>query len=130
MLKMNRPDAEQSALSLEKRFETTLTAALKAIHSATSPDSTTPEDLERQRKGQELLGRMVTPMLGMRWEPFEIGGMPAAWVRPEQGGTLRLALPAGSKVKEISGATATDTADADILTLQTEKGKTVTLTFE
>ena len=85
MLKMNRPDAEQSALSLEKRFETTLTAALKAIHSATSPDSTTPEDLERQRKGQELLGRMVTPMLGMRWEPFEIGGMPAAWVRPEQG---------------------------------------------
>src|SRR5699024_6052990 len=32
MLKMNRPDAEQSALSLEKRFETTLTAALKAIH--------------------------------------------------------------------------------------------------
>src|SRR5699024_10691973 len=85
MLKMNRPDAEQSALSLEKRFETTLTAALNAIHSATSPDSTTPEDLERQRKGQELLGRMVTPMLGMRWEPFEIGGMPAAWVRPEQG---------------------------------------------
>lgn len=85
MLKINRPDAEQSALSLEKRFETTLTAALKAIHSATSPDSTTPEDLERQRKGQELLGRMVTPMLGMRWEPFEIGGMPAAWVRPEQG---------------------------------------------
>ena len=38
MLKINRPDAEQSALSLEKRFETTLTAALKAIHSATSPD--------------------------------------------------------------------------------------------
>ena len=25
MLKINRPDAEQSALSLEKRFETTLT---------------------------------------------------------------------------------------------------------
>ena len=58
------------------------------------------------------------------------GRLTQVQVRPEQGGTLRLALPAGSKVKEISGATATDTADAGILTLQTEKGKTVTLTFE
>ena len=58
------------------------------------------------------------------------GRLTQVQVRPEQGGTLRLALPAGSKVKELRGATATDTADADILTLQTEKGKTVTLTFE
>lgn len=58
------------------------------------------------------------------------GRLTQVQVRPEQGGTLRLALPADSKVKELRGATATDTADADILTLQTEKGKTVTLTFE
>ena len=59
--------------------------ALKAIHSATSPDSMAPEDLERQRKGQELLGRLVAPMLGMSWEPFSLDGIPAAWVRPERG---------------------------------------------
>ena len=59
--------------------------ALKALHSATSPESMAPEDLERQRKGQELLGRLVTPMIGMAWEPFDLDGMPAAWTRPERG---------------------------------------------
>ena len=24
-------------------------------------------------------------MLGMSWEPFDLGGMPAAWTRPERG---------------------------------------------
>ena len=43
------------------------------------------EDLERQRKGQELLGRLVAPMAGMSWEPFSLDGMNAAWVRPHRG---------------------------------------------
>lgn len=59
--------------------------ALRAIHSAASPDSMAPADLERQRKGQDLLGKLVAPMLGMSWEPFQLQGMPCAWVRPERG---------------------------------------------
>ena len=69
----------------EHKRTSAIMGALKAIHSAASPDSMEPEDLERQRKGQELLGRLVAPMLGMSWEPFQIDGMPAAWVRPERG---------------------------------------------
>lgn len=66
--------------------------ALKAIHSATSPESTAPEDLERQRAAQELLGRLAAPMLGMKWEPFTLEGMNAAWVRPERGHDRRRAV--------------------------------------
>ena len=69
----------------EHKRTSAIMGALKAIHSAASPDSMEPEDLERQRKGQELLGRLVAPMLGMSWEPFQIDGMPAAWVCPERG---------------------------------------------
>ena len=76
------PEARQTA---EQKRTSAVMGALKAIHSATSPDSMDPEDLDRQRKGQELLGRLVAPMLGMSWEPFDLQGMPAAWVRPERG---------------------------------------------
>lgn len=71
-----RADAEDRRLAPMMR-------ALKAIHSATSPESMDPEDLERQRAGQEVLGRLITPMIGMKWEPFAIDGMNAAWVRPD-----------------------------------------------
>ena len=53
--------------------------ALKALHSATTPE--TLEDLERQRRSQELLGRLTAPMTGMAWEEFDLAGMPAAWMR-------------------------------------------------
>ena len=76
------PEARQAA---EQKRTSAVMGALKAIHSATSPDSMDPGDLDRQRKGQELLGRLVAPMLGMSWEPFDLQGMPAAWVRPERG---------------------------------------------
>ena len=69
----------------EQKGTRAVMSALKAIHSASSPDSMEPEDLERQRRGQELLGRLVAPMLGMSWEPFDLQGMPAAWARPERG---------------------------------------------
>ncbi len=57
--------------------------ALKAIHSVATPGSMNLEDLERQRAGQELLGRLVTPMIGMSWEPFHIKEMNAAWLKPD-----------------------------------------------
>lgn len=69
----------------EQRRTAAFMNVLKTIHSATSPNSMAPEDLERQRRGQELLGRLAAPMLGMRWEPFQLRDIPAAWVRPERG---------------------------------------------
>ena len=84
-------DKNRKAKSEEKRLALMM-RALKAVHSATSPESMTPKDLERQRAGQELLGRLVTPMIGMKWEPFDLSGMKAAWVRPEWGHDPRKAI--------------------------------------
>ena len=77
--------SEEERKAAETRRLDPVMRALKAIHSSTSPESMDPEDLERQRKGQELLGRLVAPMVGMSWEPFELAGMAAAWVRPDRG---------------------------------------------
>lgn len=81
-----RPDwTQKDRRAAEQRRTAAFMNVLKTIHSATSPNSMEPEDLERQRRGQELLGHLAAPMLGMRWEPFQLRGMPAAWVRPERG---------------------------------------------
>ena len=61
-----------------------LMRALKAIHSATAPESMTPAELERERRGQEVLGRLAAPMVGISWQPFDLAGMPAAWARPSR----------------------------------------------
>ena len=58
-----------------------LMRALKAIHSAGSPDSMTPEELEHQRRSQEILGRLAAPMAGLEWHEFYLSGMAAAWTR-------------------------------------------------
>ena len=76
-----RPTTEQKRMAEDRRLEPVM-RALKAIHSATSPESMDPEDLERQRAGQELLGRLVSPRRGVSWEPFRLHGMAAAWARP------------------------------------------------
>ena len=55
--------------------------ALKALHSAGTPEEMTHEKLERQRRNQEILGRLAAPMSGMDWEEFHIAAMPAAWMR-------------------------------------------------
>ena len=39
--------------------------ALRAIHSAATPETMNLEDLEKQRKGQQLLGLLVAPLAGM-----------------------------------------------------------------
>lgn len=65
----------------EKQRLDPLMRALKALHSANLPDSMTPEELERQRKGQELLGKLTANMSGMRWEEFDLSGMRCGWMR-------------------------------------------------
>ena len=58
--------------------------ALKALHSAGTPEELTPEELERQRRNQEILGRLTAPMAGMAWEEVRLGTMAAAWTRPNR----------------------------------------------
>ena len=70
---------------LNKRLTDGMMAALKTIHSATSPDSMAPSDLNRQRMGQEVLGRLISPPIGFSWEPFTHHQLPMAWVRPQRG---------------------------------------------
>lgn len=82
ILARRSPEERQAT---EQKRTSNVMGALKAIHAATNPDSMNLEDLEKQRKGQELLGHLVAPMMGMSWEPFDLSGMSAAWVRPERG---------------------------------------------
>ena len=68
---------------------TPMMKAIKAVHSATSSASTSPDDLERQRAGQELFGRLVTPAAGLRFDSLTIRHgavpVPAEWVSQEDG---------------------------------------------
>lgn len=111
--------AMSEAMSEEKRTSAMMDA-LRAVHSAASPDSMDAKDLERQRRGHELLGRLVSPTLGLSWEPFEHEGLPMAWVRPERGhdpnrvvlychgggytaGTLQYSRILASKTAQVTG---------------------------
>jgi len=113
-VKKTRPDRKE-----EKRLAGMM-RALKAVHSVSSPESMDPEDLARQRSAQDILGRLAAPMIGMRWEPFDLDGMKAAWVRPEWGhdphtiilychgggytsGNLGYSRPLASKLSHASG---------------------------
>lgn len=75
----------ERAERLNRRLTDAMMSALKTIHSATSPDSTAPADLSRQRMGQEVLGRIISPPIGFSWEPFTHHQLSMAWVRPERG---------------------------------------------
>ena len=66
-----------------------LMRALKALHSAGAPETMTEEELEHQRRSQEVLGRLTAPMAGMDYEEFSLGGMNAAW--------MQLKAPHGSR---------------------------------
>lgn len=84
--KMNTAKKRQDkAELLSQKMTEAMMAALKTIHSAASPDEMDAESLNRQRKSQEVLGRLVSPPIGFSWEPFALGEMPMAWVRPERG---------------------------------------------
>jgi acetyl esterase/lipase len=112
--------SEQRKVEGEEKRLALMMRALKAVHTAGSAESMAPEDLERQRAAQELLGRLVTPMIGMQWEPFDLEGMKAAWVRLEWGhdrhkvilychgggytsGNLGYSRPLASKLSQATG---------------------------
>lgn len=119
-LRLRGQSAEERRAQAEEKRLARMMKALKAIHSAGAAESMAPEDLARQRAAQDLLGRLSTPMVGMRWEPFELDGMKAAWVRPEWGhdpeqiilychgggytsGSLGYSRPLASKLSHVSG---------------------------
>ena len=80
---MNNMNNKNFAATQSTALNEAILTALRKAHSMASPASTAPEDLKRQRLGQEALGRLPTPPIGFTWEPFEVEGIPAAWVRPE-----------------------------------------------
>ena len=65
---------------------------LKTLHSAGAPSEMSTEELEKQRRSQEILGNLTAPMSGLRWEEFEIGPLPAAWMCLERPHRRRRAL--------------------------------------
>lgn len=112
--------SEEKKAQAEEKQLARMMKALKAIHSASDPESMAPEDLARQRAAQELLGRLASPMIGLSWEPFDLLGMKAAWVRPDWGhdpnriilychgggytsGNLGYSRPLASKLAHASG---------------------------
>ena len=100
-IKLARRTPEERQADETRRLDPFM-RALKAIHTAATPETMNVEDLEKQRKGQELLGRLVAPMAGMSWEPFELDGMNCAWVRPHRGHDRRRAILA-SKLANVTG---------------------------
>ena len=85
-------DAVQKYEALSKKLTEAMMAALKSAHSAAAPGSMDPEDLNRQRIGQDVLGRLITPPIGFGWEPFTQDDIPMAWVRPERSHDKRRAI--------------------------------------
>jgi len=71
----------QQRKSAETRRLAPAMRVLKALHSAGTPEVQTLEELEKQRRNQELLGNLTAEMTDMSWEPFDLAGMPAAWMR-------------------------------------------------
>lgn len=54
-----------------------LMRVLRTIHA-----SSASMDLERQRRGQELLGKLMAPPLGIRYWDFSVGHVACEWARP------------------------------------------------
>ena len=63
-----------------------LMRALKALHSVGAPESMTAEELERQRRSQEVLGKLTAPMAGMASKKSSKGLSSIRFIRPSREG--------------------------------------------
>ena len=95
---------ERLTAPINQKLADAMMAVLKVIHDPSHTGQIEPELLERQRRNQDILGKMVTPPLGFSWEPFDLNGLPMAWVRPE-----RATIPAGSSSTATAAATPPET---------------------
>ncbi len=80
---MEKRKFKRKAGSPEPRLDPAM-RVLKALHNAGTPEELTAEELEKQRRNQEILGNLAAPMTGMVWDSFDIDGTPAAWMRLER----------------------------------------------
>ena len=71
-----------SEKGINKRLNDRLMKALKAVNSV-GGNSLTDEDLNRQRKGMELAGRLAAPSEGIEVSEVNIAGLACEFVRPE-----------------------------------------------
>ncbi len=90
------PDTMRKKLQFRQadgtRRLTPMLRALKALHDASMPDGLSLEELERRRRGQDLLGRIAAPHAGLSWKEFTVGRLPAAWIRPKEEDSGRVIL--------------------------------------
>lgn len=84
--------ADKERVKAEQKRLQPMMKLLRAIRSMGGGESMEAKDLARQRRGHELLGRLVTPSAGMTWEAFDLNGMPCAWTRPDRGHDRRHAI--------------------------------------
>lgn len=84
---------ERTGSPINQKLADAMMSVLKVIHAPNHTCQVEPELLERQRKHQDILGKMVTPPLGFSWEPFDLNGLPMAWVRPGAGPRSRSGNP-------------------------------------
>lgn len=80
----NTPEQQAKLDAINNKLTETMIAALKAAHNAVTADPSDLDSLARQRKGEEILGKLVTPPIGFQWDTWTLGDMPMAWVRPER----------------------------------------------
>ena len=95
IIRKKRSDLENSRLD-------PLMRALKALHSAGAPENMTAEELERQRRSQEVLGRLTAPMAGMDYEEFALSGMSAAWTRLKAATRFSIATAAATQAATLA----------------------------
>ena len=67
--------------------------ALKAMHSFSMGAEGDLAALQRQRRNQELLGRLITPERGFHWKPFRYKKIPMAWAIPQHSHPPRPVIP-------------------------------------
>lgn len=75
----NGPAARLSGRAAEERRLAPLMYALRALHGMTTPEELTPEELEKQRRKQDVLGRLSAPGAGLTWREFRLKDMACAW---------------------------------------------------
>lgn len=77
------PDKKAEHKSAAEPMTQPMLRALKAMHSFSMGSEGDLSGLQRQRRNQELLGRLITPERGFHWKPFKYKKIPMAWAIPQ-----------------------------------------------
>ena len=100
--KLNLPQKKKKNEAESPRLDP-LMRALKALHSAGAPEAMTEEELEHQRRSQEVLGRLTAPMAGMDYEEFSRHAILYCHGGGYTSGNLGYARVLASKLAHVTG---------------------------